>query len=257
MRYYGNKYVRDFLQHLVAAEIANSSISKNAIFKGGTMLRCTRADYRFSEDLDYDIRGISSSDFLESVDMILTKISKQHDVDMWLDSNYSNPLPPINDTPVIFWQTSKEEDYIVLEYRELSNDNPIETAILRLQPRYPEITNTSPVLCYTEDQVLCSKFNCLSNRQKGRDIYDFYFLAKSDKNMTLAWDKYISTLSFYEKVAVEPDKLVISLKKRRNDFAEEWVKDQRGGFILPTYNFQPTWDFMVKKIKSLPGMLRL
>ena len=73
-----NLETRDFLQHKIVAEFYSSVLTEHLIFKGGTMLRvCGFPQYRYSEDLDFDIIGISMSDCYSIIQRILTDISSE------------------------------------------------------------------------------------------------------------------------------------------------------------------------------------
>lgn len=57
--------LREYLQYKVLDIIYNSKYNRNLIFMGGTSIRIIHKNTRFSEDLDFDNKGISAQEFTE------------------------------------------------------------------------------------------------------------------------------------------------------------------------------------------------
>ena len=56
--------IQDEIQHRLIAALFSHKIAPRLVFHGGTMLRvCGVPDYRFSEDLDMLLEGLSKKDF--------------------------------------------------------------------------------------------------------------------------------------------------------------------------------------------------
>ena len=64
--------LREYLQVKILDQIYRKEVSKGIIFIGGTALRLTRNIDRFSEDLDFDLSGVS----IKEVDGVVKGIAK-------------------------------------------------------------------------------------------------------------------------------------------------------------------------------------
>ncbi len=55
--------LREYLQHKVLESLGSSPLAASLVFMGGTCIHLVHGNPRFSEDLDFDNRGISWADF--------------------------------------------------------------------------------------------------------------------------------------------------------------------------------------------------
>ncbi len=66
--------LREYLQYKILEIIYESKYLENLIFMGGTAIRIVHGNTRFSEDLDFDNRGISKEEFLELTELIKKRL---------------------------------------------------------------------------------------------------------------------------------------------------------------------------------------
>lgn len=69
--------LREYLQHKILEIIYNSDFANQLVFMGGTALRIVHNNTRFSEDLDFDNRGLSENDFKAVSKHIETELEKE------------------------------------------------------------------------------------------------------------------------------------------------------------------------------------
>lgn len=55
--------LREYLQYLILSSIYTSKYASRLVFLGGTCLRIAYNTKRFSEDLDFDSRGLTEEEF--------------------------------------------------------------------------------------------------------------------------------------------------------------------------------------------------
>lgn len=70
--------LREYLQVKILEIIYQERISKNLFFVGGTALRLLRGLDRFSEDLDFDILGITSVQIDSLMRLVHTRLLKEN-----------------------------------------------------------------------------------------------------------------------------------------------------------------------------------
>lgn len=69
--------LREYLQYLILEIIFNSNISNKLSFLGGTCLRIVHGIKRFSEDLDFDNKELSSQEFISLAKTIEVGLQRQ------------------------------------------------------------------------------------------------------------------------------------------------------------------------------------
>jgi predicted nucleotidyltransferase component of viral defense system len=74
---YQRNLVREYLQFKILETIYDTALGQKLIFMGGTAIHLIHGNTRFSEDLDFDNRGLEKSDFdslIAAVKMSLTRM---------------------------------------------------------------------------------------------------------------------------------------------------------------------------------------
>lgn len=66
----GEFLIREFLQYKLLEIIYESEYSRELVFLGGTCLRLIHGNTRFSEDIDFDNKGLAQDDFSNIADLI-------------------------------------------------------------------------------------------------------------------------------------------------------------------------------------------
>ena len=82
-RAFKRNVLREYLQHQILDIIYRSKEGGKLIFMGGTALRIVYRNIRFSEDLDFDNRGLNEIDFKRLSEKIQMELEKEgYDVEM-------------------------------------------------------------------------------------------------------------------------------------------------------------------------------
>jgi predicted nucleotidyltransferase component of viral defense system len=63
--------LKEYIQCQILEFISNSSFSKKTVFIGGTYLRLVKHIPRFSEDIDFDCKNMSQTEFMAMTDSVL------------------------------------------------------------------------------------------------------------------------------------------------------------------------------------------
>ena len=172
------KYMlKEYVQLMILDFLSTSAYVGKIAFIGGTNLRLVKGIDRFSEDLDFDCKDFSESDFLKMTDDILVFLQrsglrvetrdKKNDMLKAFRRNFYFP-------ELLFelgLSGYKEERFFIkVEMQNQGFDYiPNIVSIMRLGFFFP-----FPV---PPDYVLCAmKISALLSRAKGRDFYDTMFL---------------------------------------------------------------------------------
>ncbi len=151
---------------------------EDAIFKGGTCIKYIYGLERFSEDLDFNLRG-SPKKFQRQVKKIVKKIedlgmeSKFRKQELFTESftceiNFKGPL-------------FMGKDYSMNKFRIDAGKRT--GTILKpkwqvIESEYPETGKSFLVLTMDEKEILAEKIVAMLSRGRGRDLYDVWFLLK-------------------------------------------------------------------------------
>jgi len=77
LRPYGRNLLREYLQYKILEMIFSSKFAGKLFFMGGTAIHIVHALPRFSEDLDFDNRGLTQKDFRELAELITKKLMRE------------------------------------------------------------------------------------------------------------------------------------------------------------------------------------
>jgi len=172
------KYIlKEYLQLMILDFLATTPFIKKIVFIGGTNLRLVKGIDRFSEDLDFDCRNLSGTEFTEMTDAVLMFL-RRSGWKIQSRDKINDKLSAYRRTvyfPELLFELGlsghKEERFMIKIESEdqLIAYQPIMTKIKGCGFFFP-----FPV---PSDGVLCSmKISALLSRQKGRDFYDAMFL---------------------------------------------------------------------------------
>lgn len=208
---------QDYIQALFLKGLYKKN--EDLVFKGGTFLKHAYGLDRFSEDLDFTIYKkskykeslINASNFLNDygIEAELTElISKKKSTTGKL--RYKGPL---------FDGSERSIGSIHIEISE-RNDVFLEPRWIRLFFKYPE-TRVENVLGLQKEEAFAEKLRALSTRNKGRDLYDVWFLL----NQNVKPDKEL----FTKKMNVVGNKPLITIDISKSD----WQRDLEILLIKP------------------------
>ena len=175
--------LQDEIQHRLIAAVFSHEIAPCLVFYGGTMLRvCGMPDYRYSEDLDMLLVGLSKEDFYSILEGIFSDISEQMNVGLTIHSDNFSPKD------YIVWDCRGEKGTIDLDVETVEGIGDLDIRTFNIQQNHEGLPEYLDVQCYSIPQVLAAKFVCVSDRTVGRDVYDIWRLSEDEEVMRKAWD---------------------------------------------------------------------
>jgi predicted nucleotidyltransferase component of viral defense system len=169
--------LKEYVQLLILDFLSSSVYIEKIVFIGGTNLRLVKGIDRFSEDLDFDCKNFSESDFFKMTDDILVFLQRSG-FRVETQDKKNNKLKAFRRNiyfPELLFEMGlsgyKEERFLIkIETQNQGFDyKPNVVNIKRMGFFFP-----FPV---PPDSVLCAmKISALLSRAKGRDFYDIMFL---------------------------------------------------------------------------------
>lgn len=174
--------VKEYLQCQILEYLSHTQYMEHLSFIGGTNLRLIKRIDRFSEDLDFDCKNLSSEEFQKMTDLVIKHL---------LDQGYNvEPKPQEHEglhayrrslyfTQLLFslnLSGYKNAKFLIkLEMQDRGYTYPVKRAFIQSCGFHFPV----PV---PPDDILCAmKISALLSRTKGRDIYDAQFLLTQTK----------------------------------------------------------------------------
>lgn len=174
--------LKEYLQLLILDYLSTTPFITKMVFIGGTNLRLIQGIDRFSEDLDFDCKGLSEQDFMEMTDGLVRYLHRNNiDVET---RDMPNPRLTAFRRNLYFPQMlfnlglSGHRDERLLVKVEVQDQGVAYT---------PDIVTINRMGFFFHVQVppvdvLCAmKFAAILARAKGRDFYDAIFLLSKTK----------------------------------------------------------------------------
>ena len=169
--------LKEYVELLALEWIARSPYASKLIFIGGTNLRLIHGIDRFSEDLDFDCKGLSESDFRQMSDDLVRYLQLQG-LNAELRNKENSRLTAFRSNvhfPELLFDMQltghHEERFLMkIEAQDQGIDYPREMAIVQRNGF------SFPVPVPPIGVLLSMKLCALLTRQKGRDFYDVLFL---------------------------------------------------------------------------------
>jgi len=172
------KYMlKEYIQLMILDFLATTSYIRNIVFIGGTNLRLVKGIDRFSEDLDFECKGLSNREFIQMTDDVLVFLQR-FGMKVELRDKQKENLTAYRRNfffPELLFEMG------LSGYRD-------ERFLIKIEAQdqgmvyQPEMVNIKGCGFYfpfpvPDDRVLCAmKIAALLSRQKGRDFYDAMFL---------------------------------------------------------------------------------
>lgn len=174
---YQKHMIKEYVELLALEWISRSIYAEKLIFIGGTNLRLIQGIDRFSEDLDFDCKGLSETEFLTMTDGLIRYLQLQGLEAIAKDKEGSKLQAYRRNVyfPELLFNLQvtghRDERFLMkIEAQDQGIVYPREMAtIQRLGFYFPVAVPPLPVL-------LSMKLSALIARQKGRDFYDTIFL---------------------------------------------------------------------------------
>lgn len=174
--------LKEYVQLLVLDYLSSSSYIKNMVFIGGTNLRLIKGIERWSEDLDFDVKDMTESEFIAMTDSVIRFLRKNGFV-VEAKDKASTKLSAFRRNIVfphllydLKLSNHKEERFLL---KIEAQDQGLEYT--------PQIANVEgcgfyfPLPVPPDEVLLAMKFSALLARAKGRDFYDVMFLMSQTK----------------------------------------------------------------------------
>ena len=172
------KYIlKEYIQLMVLDFLSNTVYVKQIRFIGGTYLRLVHGIDRFSEDIDFDCKNMSETEFYKMTDEVILFL-KRSGFNIEEREKTSKKLVAFRRNiyfPSLLFDlklTGHREERFLLKIE--TQDQQIEYPV-----QFKNITGCGFFFAFPAptDEVLCAmKISAMLSRQKGRDFYDVLFL---------------------------------------------------------------------------------
>lgn len=223
---------REYLQLLFLKYFYSQKESEKVYFKGGTALRFLFGSFRFSEDLDFTSL-LTKSKLKILINKTLQDLKKEAgEISFQEEKTIADAF-----TGRIF-QKIKEFNFPLTIRLDFSlREKPILTESSYLETVFP--IGPFPQVSHLKiEELMAEKIRAILTRNKGRDIFDFYFLLS--KQVPIDWKLVNKKMALYQKTA-DSNQLI----KAINDFSQEEIKNDLTKFLPLTHRD------LVGKIKEL------
>jgi len=226
--------LKEYLQLLILDHLSMTPYISKVSFIGGTNLRLIQGIDRFSEDIDFDCKGLSNEEFIAMTNSVVTFL-QQNNIDVETRDK-PNPNLTAYRRNLYFPQmlfnlklTGHREERLLLkiEAQDQGIQYQQEIATINRMGFFFNI-QTPPV------DVLCAmKFVAILSRQKGRDFYDAIFLLSKTKPNLEFLQKRVGIHSIDQLKLVVDDRLKeIDLNLKKRDFQHLLFNDSNADRIL-------------------------
>jgi len=206
--------VREYIQTLFLKELYDQKYSEKIFFKGGTAIRLILGGVRFSEDLDFSVNG-KIEDFDLFVVGFFKRLKKLYGFEFKKRKTVAGEKYLLNvDSNIRDYKILINLDFSFREKILLSSKTIITT-------NYPVIF-TSFVNHLSPEEILAEKIRAILTRDKGRDIYDLWFLLS--KNVPIKKELVEEKLKYYDIKYFSVNQLIAKINKFSK---EKFVLDLR------------------------------
>jgi predicted nucleotidyltransferase component of viral defense system len=225
--------LREYLQYLILEIIYNSNISNKLSFLGGTCLRIVHGIQRFSEDLDFDNKGLNSKEFIALAKTIENELIRQgFDVETNVREErvihchikfsnilFENKLSNIKDEKIDIQIDTFDQGY---DYRP-------ELFLLNKFNVFKQIHITPKPIILSQKLWTITK----RHRAKGRDFYDILFLLQNtEPDMGFLYNKFKTSNWNETKIKILNAVEEIDLKEVVKDVQPFLINIKEGNKIL-------------------------
>lgn len=205
--------LREEAEMIILNGLAQNKIGQQVIFYGGTALRLVYNSPRFSEDIDLlQIKPIKPADFKKFLTGLIIKQDNWKLVDIKNKRQTMFALINLKDEKL------KHNFSIKIEIHKPSNKK------IKLKTNLSMITSPTSIfqpllLVPTLLELKNLKLNALHNRQKGRDIFDLWYISQSLREEFILPNKLptYSTREFTNELQVFLPKKYYSVIKQLYD----------------------------------------
>ena len=240
LRIHKRNLLREYLQYVILDVIYNSQYGSRLVFMGGTAIHMIHGNRRFSEDLDFDNKGLSRDDFEGLSQNVLRKLDL-YGYFVEIQNRYREAFRCLVKFPGIFYQYDisshpQEKLTIQIDSEPQNVDYKAEKVFLNKFDIFLKINVVPP------EMLLAQKILAILNRPRtiGRDFYDVIFLfSKTNPDFNFLKEK----MGLNEKIEIK-EKLLLKCEKINFKKLTEDVKP---------FLFYPS---EAEKIKLFPDFIR-
>jgi predicted nucleotidyltransferase component of viral defense system len=240
LRIHKRNLLREYLQYVILDVIYNSQYGSRLVFMGGTAIHIIHGIRRFSEDLDFDNKGLSRDDF-EGLSQNLLRKLDLYGYSVEIQNRYRGAFRCLVKFPGIFYQYDisshpQEKLTIQIDSEPQNVDYKAERVFINKFDIFLKINAVPP------EVLLAQKILAILNRPRtmGRDFYDVIFLfSKTNPDFNFLKEKIglNKKIEIKEKLLLKCEK--INFKKLTED--------------LKPFLFYPS---EAEKIKLFPDFIR-
>lgn len=180
---------KDYVLSWLLIAIAESDLCGRLAFKGGTALkRIYYPDYRFSEDLDFTLRGeLSHHELVDAFGVSFTRLHERVNLILSLRSAEHNAFGSsallLNYTGPLRGQLGRRHLKVDVTRGERLMSPPADRP---LRAPYTDFPKGVRLPTYTLDEILIEKLCALMGRTEPRDLYDVHSLfRRGDVNLAV------------------------------------------------------------------------
>ena len=226
--------LKEYLQLLILDHLSSTSYIEKLSFIGGTNLRLIQGIDRFSEDLDFDCKGLTEAEFVAMTDGVVTYL-RQNNIDVETRDK-SNPKLTAFRRNLYFPEmlfdlglTGHKEERLLLKVEAQDQGVPYQPIVATINRMGFFFGVQIPPI-----DVLCAmKFAAILTRAKGRDFYDAIFLlSKTKPNMDFLFARSGITSLEALKVAVLNKQNEVDLSQKKRDFSHLLFNEPNADRIL-------------------------
>lgn len=175
--------IKEHYQMYLLDILYKSSFEENLIFKGGTALRLAYKSYRFSEDLDFSIRGnIDYAEFQKTIKSVVKILPEAKIIDIY-DKRYTLYAK-------IVFKIGFKPIPIGIKIEINKNANDFKDQIVLLKSPFNNMEVLGRV--YTLESILNDKWDILKNntRRMPRDLFDIWYICQKLNREFMVDDNY-------------------------------------------------------------------
>lgn len=224
--------LREYLQVLFLSNLYSLKESNSIYFKGGTAIKLLYNSYRFSEDLDFT----TTSEPDRAKQLLLTAQENSATEVEGIGIN-SWDVKPYAVTARLKYKSAIAPQPLTVHLEVSLREKPLTQTVVQLESLFP--INPYPlVVAMRAEELLAEKVRALLTRQKGRDLFDIWFLLS--KGIVLNNEMIQQKMDYYKrKYSFE------ELKRTIADFPARDLKNDINKFVPSSHR---------KIIDSLPEM---
>lgn len=189
---------REYLQAAFLQKLYRRAPARQIYFKGGTAIHLLLGAPRFSEDLDFSVT-LEAAAFGEYIATALKWMETEEGVSWKEKESLAGRQFLLTAEPAVLPYPT----YVTLDFSFREPVYMPQRSVLRTA--YPLIF-TSFVHHLSAEELLAEKIRALMTRQKGRDLYDLWYLLS--KGVQIRSDLVAAKLAYYQLANVSPAEIL-------------------------------------------------